>query len=144
MFQVIGTWNFARPDLEMKNFVDNITLRGYSPEVFLTGQFASKIKEQEIRSLSVSDIADRYCPTRRDLYYKKGRKRPRISSTKTWGRTAGTIVEKFVFDLFSKEKSKRNKPTYQVIRTRNNQFSKNFQISDQKAFSKLSQLKGQD
>ena len=88
MFQVMAMWNLTRPDLEMKDSVENIKLRGYNsnPEdkVFLTGQFALKIKNKELKSLSVSDIADRYCPTRRDLYYKKGINRSSKSRRSTW------------------------------------------------------------
>ena len=144
MFQVITMWNLTRPDLEMKDSVENIKLRGYNsnPEdkVFLTGQFAFKIKNKELKSLSVSDIADRYCPTRRDLYYKKGTNRPRRGAITTWGGTAGRIVEKFLFDLFTEEMSKRNRKTFQIIRKINNQFSANFRTSNQQNFEKLLKL----
>jgi len=148
MFQVIAMWNLTRPDLEMKDSVENIKLRGYNsnPEdkVFLTGQFAFKIKNKELKSLSVSDIADRYCPTRRDLYYKKGINRPSKSRRSTWGGTAGRIVERFLFDLFSKEMSKKNEKTYQNLRKVIDKFSENFQNSNKGDLEKLSQLKEGD
>jgi len=144
MFQVIAMWNLTRPDLEMEDSVKNIELRGYEDKVFLTGQFALKIKNKELKSLSVSDIADRYCRTRRDLYYKKGTNRPRRRAITTWGGTAGRIVEKFLFDLFSKEMPERNSKTYQIIRKINNQFSENFRASNRQDFENLFQHKGQD
>jgi len=144
MFQVITMWNFARPDLETKNSVENIELRGYNSKAFLTGQFALKIKNGELRSLSVSDIADRYCPARRDLYYKKGMNKPKIRSSTTWGGKAGTIVEEFLFGLFSKKKSKGNRKMYEIIRKTSDQFSKSFQRSQNNGFKILSQLKGGD
>ncbi len=52
---------------------------------------------KEIRSLSVSNIADIYCPTRRLLYLDKGINRPPAKRSKTtWGRIAGNIVEDYV------------------------------------------------
>ncbi len=148
MFQVIAMWNLTRPDLEMKDSVENIKLRGYNskPEdkVFLTGQFAIKIKNKEIKTLSVSDISDRYCPTRRDLYYKKGINRPSRHREPTWGVTAGRIVEDFLFDLFSKEMPKKNSRAYQIIREINDQFSNNFHTSNQRKLNKLSELMERD
>jgi len=148
LFQVIAMWNLTRPDLEMKDSVENIKLRGYNsnPEdkVFITGQFALKIKNKELKSLSVSDIADRYCPTRRDLYYKKGINRPSRSRRSTWGGTAGRIVEKFLVDLVSKEISKKNEKTYQNLRKVIDKFSENFQNSNKGDLEKLSQLKEGD
>lgn len=148
MFQIIALWNLTRPDLEIKNSIEEINLRGYNSDpttgLFLTGQFASKIANKEIKSLSVSDISDRYCPTRRDLYYKKGVNRPRRNQKSTWGTTAGKIVENFLFDLFIKEKNKKYGTNYQNIRKINDQFSRSFRLSNKKDFEKLTQLMGQD
>lgn len=148
MFKVITMWNLVRPDLEMNDREVKIKLRGYNSnpkdKVFLTGQFAFKIKNKDLNSLSVSDIADRYCSTRRDLYYKKGINRPSGRAITTWGGTAGRIVENFLFDLFSKEMLRKNKKTYQIIRKINNQFSKNFRTSNQRDFKKLSKFKRGD
>ena len=148
MFQVIAMWNLTRPDFEMKDSVENIKLRGYNsnPEhkVFLTGQFASKIKNEELKTLSVSDISDRYCPTRRDLYYKKGINKPKIKDRKTWGRSAGIIVEKYLFDLFSNKMPKWDRMTYKNIRKIRKEFSNNFHKSNQQEFKKLFKLKEGD
>ena len=67
MFQVVTMWNLSRPDEEMRDNVQNIELREYNSETFLTGEFAVKLSTKEISPLSVSNISDRYCPTRRDL-----------------------------------------------------------------------------
>jgi len=102
MFQVIVMWNLTRPDQEIGDFVGDIRLRGYNKETFLTGEFAWKIAESEIRTLSVSDIADKYCPTRRDLYLKKGINRLRGSSRRgadTWGSKAGDFVERYIREI---------------------------------------------
>jgi CRISPR/Cas system-associated exonuclease Cas4 (RecB family) len=107
MFQVVAMWNLSRPDKEMKDSVQSIKLRGYDSEVFLTGEFARRLRTEEIKSLSVSDIADRYCPTRRNLYFAKGVNRPPRSvvarGRKTWGGMAGHIVENYVRGILDQD-----------------------------------------
>jgi CRISPR/Cas system-associated exonuclease Cas4 (RecB family) len=113
----------SKPSEETKDIVIDKKFRGYNRNTFLTGEFARKIstrmeldKEKQlgkisnssyeaeiisnkaIEPLSVSAIADKYCSTRRDLYFVKGLKRPKISVAKTWGRLAGPLVEKYVTD----------------------------------------------
>jgi hypothetical protein len=86
-------WNLSKPDEELKDTVKKIKLRGYEPETFLTGEFAYKLNLKEIKSLSVSNISDKYCNTRRDLYFVKGINRPpKITDEVTWGRVAGNVV----------------------------------------------------
>jgi len=97
MFEVINAWNLVCPSGELENAISNINLRAYNKETYLTGEFASKLSNNEIRPLSVSNIADRYCPTRRDLYFYKGINRlSRLSSDEHWGGKAGYIVEDYV------------------------------------------------
>jgi len=108
MFQVIVMWNLARPDQELAEIVNSITLRGYNKDTFITGEFAWKIAEGKIKPLSVSDIADRYCSTRRDLYFEKGLNRlPRGIRRRmtTWGVEAGNLVENYVLSVFKASKS---------------------------------------
>lgn len=102
MLQVIEKWNLCRPDEEMPEDVGTIELRGYNPYAFLTGEFASKLASEEIRSLSVSNIADKYCPTRRDLYFYKGINRlPRIDEKDTWGTKAGPFIENYILSFLN-------------------------------------------
>jgi len=118
MSQVIVMWNLARPDQELGKVVNNITLRGYNKDTFITGEFAWKITEEEIKPLSVSDIADRYCSTRRDLYFRKGLNRlsGRIRrGMKTWGPKAGNLVEKYVFSVFDSSKDFTNQKYSNII-----------------------------
>ena len=98
MFQVVTMWNLSRPDEIMKDSIEDIELRGYNPkEVSLPGEFALRLSMEEIRSLSVSNIADIKCATRRLLYLDKGINRPPTRSSRTtWGRVAGNIVEDHV------------------------------------------------
>ena len=104
MFQVFVLWNLTRPDQELGEIVKNIKLRGYNEDTFITGEFAWKIAEGKIRPLSVSDISDKYCPTRRDLYFRKGINRlPRQEriGEDTWGSKAGTLVESYIMDILT-------------------------------------------
>lgn len=105
MFRVINTWNLVCPDSSLKDAVADIKLRGYDKETFLTGEFARKLAIEEVRPLSVSNIANKYCPTRKDLYFYKGMKR--LSSagpqTKFWGGKAGYFVEEHVDCIFKRE-----------------------------------------
>lgn len=101
MFQIATMWNLSRLDAEMIDSIKNITLRGYNNETFLTGEFANKLAQLKIRPLSVSNIADVYCPTRRDLYFYKGVNRlTNESQPETWGGKAGYMVEAYIENTF--------------------------------------------
>lgn len=122
MFQVIVMWNLTRPDQELNKIVNNIRLRGYNQDTFLTGEFAWKLAEEKIRPLSVSDISDKYCPTRRDLYFKKGIRRLSKQWRKgedTWGSTVGTLVESYIINIFTTSKTSTSRtsenPNYNYI-----------------------------
>ncbi|OYD15602.1 hypothetical protein CH333_05355 [candidate division WOR-3 bacterium JGI_Cruoil_03_44_89] len=116
MFQIVAMWNLSRPDEEMKESVENTELRGYNPKTILTGEFAIKIANEEVKPLSVSNIADRYCFTRRDLYFSKGVNRLRGKNQKeTWGSKAGPIVENYIEQIFVSENTK-NLKTYESVR----------------------------
>lgn len=102
MFTLVATWNLARPDQENITDFQSVQRRGYNSElVSLTGQLANKVAEKTILPLSVSDIADKRCNARRDLYLRKGV--ARLTSTElrkiekqTWGQKAGNFVQKYV------------------------------------------------
>ena len=102
MFTLVATWNLARPDQENLADFQSVQRRGYNPElVSLTGQLANKIAEKIILPLSVSDIADKRCLARRDLYLRKGVARLTSAELKkiekaTWGQKAGNLVQKYV------------------------------------------------
>jgi len=106
MFQIISMWNLTRPDQEIAETVTNIKLRGYNEDTFLTGEFAWKIAEGKLRPLSVSNIADKYCPSRRDLYFYKGINRPpSLGNLPSWGGKAGYLVEEYVKMIIDRTKN---------------------------------------
>ncbi len=147
MFQTVSMWNMIRPDLEMKESVQSITRRGYNSDpaarVFLTGEFAAKIVDQTIKPLSVGDVADRQCPTRRDVYFKKGVGSRRERGVSTWGRVAGGIVERYVMGLFNEGMNKRRKRSYRGLRKASSDYSHTFGTSNQSAINTLSRLRTQ-
>jgi CRISPR/Cas system-associated exonuclease Cas4 (RecB family) len=138
MFEVAVSWNQIRPDTDLDKQV--IMLRGYSNATFLTGQFASGIKDKKVRRLSNSDISDFLCPTRRDLYIKKGQTRPRLSSRETWGRTAGDLVHEFSYELL--RTVKQPSTNYPRLRRRADNFVSTFKGNWTEEFEKLGNLKG--
>lgn len=126
MFQVVTMWNLVDPinDADLTKDVKNVRLRGYESDAYLTGRFATAINEEEISPLSVSDIADKYCPTRTDLYFRKGSKRDyRRRSRRSWGGTAGRVTQFYISDLFSAYLKSRNIKKYDEVIEESNKFS---------------------
>jgi CRISPR/Cas system-associated exonuclease Cas4 (RecB family) len=129
VFEVVSSLNFVEPR-ELMETIGKIELRGYDWRMRLTGQFTLPLSEKRIKSLSVSDISDYICPTRRDLYFKKGKNRAQgIRHTRTWGGIAGPLVEDYFLKLFDHEVNKRSKLSYETIkkaaRVRNVEFKRN-------------------
>lgn len=139
MFQVVVMWNLSRPDQEMADNVQNIELRGNNPKAFLTGEFATKLAGRAIRPLSVSNIADRYCPTRRDLYFIKGINRLKRIQRLTWGQKAGNIVENYI-EEFIKKGNNRGKGVYSGLRKKGERLYKDFNTSQSNHIRKLKDL----
>jgi len=142
MFQIITAWNLVYLKNNLQKTVENIKLRGYNREAFLTGEFLSKITSKEIKPLSVSDIADFLCPSRRDLYFKKGKNRIIKRGRKTWGSIAGRVVENFAFTLFNKFHEMKNSWSYSKIIKKTNSFSESFKGKNFQNFQNLNKLKG--
>jgi len=141
MFQVVTAWNFVSLEKDFESAVDSIRLRGYSTDAFITGGFLTKITNEEIKPLSVSDIADIICPSRRDLYLRKGKSRPRIKSPRTWGGVAGRVVENFMFTVYDEFSDLRNSFSYSTIKNRSNVLSRNFRQNNLDSFEHLDKLR---
>lgn len=133
-------WNLARPDQEMADSVQDIKLRGYNSDAFLTGEFATKLTENAIRPLSVSNIADKYCSTRRDIYFMKGLNRPKRSAKQnTWGQKAGNIVENYI-QTVSREGNGRITRTYSGLAKKGARLYNSFNTSHSQKIEKLRNL----
>lgn len=142
MFQIITAWNFVCPHIDIQESIKNIKLRGYDSETFLTGEFRIKIANEELKPLSVGNIADILCSTKRDLYFTKGKNKPHgIRSRTTWGRIGGEVVEKFAFDLFNKFPTRKNIGKYSTVIKKLDIMSNRFRNKNSKDFISLSKLK---
>jgi len=140
MFEIITKWNLSRPDEEINYFIDNITLRGYNGEAtFLTGEFKSKIHNGSIRTLSVGNIADKICPTRRDLYFIKGINKVKVKDQQTWGRITGKFVEDYFYNIF-KNSSNNEQEVYSQLIDYGGNFNQDFFKNSNKKIKKLEQL----
>jgi len=139
MFQIINAWNFVFSEENFKNEISE-EFRGYNRKTFLTGNFSSAIYEK-INPLSVSDISDTLCPVRRDLYFRKGKNRPKIKIDKTWGSIAGPLTEEFKFTIFNKFNKIKSSLSYLKINKMINALSKDFKQKNEKSFKKLEKLK---
>lgn len=146
MLKVVTVWNLMRPDEEFPDTVDGIELRGYNPDVFLTGEFATRISEERIQPLSVGDIADKYCPVGRDLYYRKGAMRPggqRGRGRSTWGRVAGNAVEAYLRSLLDVEHESSAGPsggaTFSELRLAGTRRLDDFKLSHEQMVDDLSE-----
>lgn len=132
MFQVVTTWNLTRPDQDMIADFSSLERRGYNPEaVSLTGQLAVKIADKVIFPLSVGDIADKRCPTRRDLYLRKGVGRLSASHLKniekaTWGHKAGSFVEKYFEGIGGQQSISQPTQSYTVVRNNGDNYHQGF------------------
>lgn len=141
MFQIITAWNFICLENDLDKAVSNIKLRGYNRDTFLTGEFVARITNKEIRPLSVSDIADFLCPSRRDLYFKKGKNRIRRRGRKTWGRVAGSLVENFAYTVFDRFHKVKKSWSYSKVVKKANSVSQSFKGRNLQSFQALNRLK---
>jgi len=140
MFQIVTAWNLVRPQECMKDATYNINLLGSNKETFLTGEFANKLATKNIRPLSVSNIADKYCPTRRDLYFCKGISRLNIRDRQeTWGSKAGYIIEKYV-ELILRSRNIDMTHVYSRLIRRGNSFHQTFDEKNREPLKKLKNL----
>ncbi len=108
MFQFITNWNLFNPNKEFKKVLANIEYRGDNSDTHLTGEFSINIKDHSIRILTVSDIAYKYCPTRRDLYFRKGSGSRAESVEHDWTRLAGMLTEDALLQFKPKNNNSPN------------------------------------
>lgn len=156
-------WNLVASE-NVTESISKIKLRGDNPDSFLTGEFARRIaakieldaelgngeiskadynvelpKSGGIDPLSVSSIADRYCPTRIDLYLTKGLCRPKVKDIRTWGRIAGPLVEKHLFSTIADE---TELDRFGSLISRSKQITNDFAVEQKNGITNLSGAEG--
>ncbi|MBI2757998.1 MAG: CRISPR-associated protein Cas4 [Chloroflexi bacterium] len=126
MYQLGAKWKLWELQNVFQKEVNSITLRGYSKEspVSLPADFYAFEKR-----LSVERIASKYCPTRRDVYFeiKRGIKQKLVN--KTWGQTAGYLIEEYCRGLLEYFYQLAKNPEdlhYQRIQELVNEYSQSF------------------
>ncbi|MCX6686744.1 MAG: CRISPR-associated protein Cas4 [Methanoregula sp.] len=101
MFQIVLTWNLSEPSQHIGDLITDINIRGYrKKDILLPSEYRTKLRNHEIKPLSVGDIVDKICPTRRNVYYRKGVSPPDdVPNVNNWGSKAGTLVEKYLMGI---------------------------------------------
>jgi len=130
MYHVSSGWLLHDIPSAYRKEIEQIKLRGYDEEfIKLPGDFAWK------ESLSVDDIASDICPVRKDLYNSKARglKGKEKNGRMTWGRRAGTVVEKYctgLLGVFDDLYAGQPNVTYQTLIDKVHAYSKSFFASE--------------
>jgi len=142
MYKVILKWNLLNTNDFLGDESPSENYRGYNSNTFLPGEWLTPLSNREIRILSVSNIADIKCPTRRDLYYRKGKNRVNVEE-ETWGSKAGVIVEDYIKNIFNDE-SDLSSCQYAPLADVADRIHNDFLVRTDERFSKLEQLESND
>jgi len=144
MLQVMTSWNLSRPDTNDEPNFENIMLRGDDQRSFITGEFSIRISDKIIKPLSVSSIADAYCPTQRDFYFQKGKNKPNLPrGNERWGQKVGYLVEEAAELLLLKYK-KSHRKKYGTIRALCEIINDNFRATKAQRIKDISLLETGD
>ena len=133
MFQIGTNWQLWDLSKDFDEAISGIGLRGYKREepILLPAEFS------RLRPLSVDNIANIYCPTRRDLFLLKKR---RLQGSPTWGRIAGPLIEDFCMGLIDEYQNLfdgSSKESYDSIKNLVEDYSNRFITNKQEALNKL-------
>jgi len=137
MYQLGTKWKLWELQNVFQTEVGAITLRGYINEspVSLPADFYTFEKR-----LSVERIASTYCPTRRDVYFEIKRGIRQKSPNKTWGQTAGSLIEEYCRGILEHFHDVALKPAgldYQIVQELVDNYSKTFWTKHENKFRDL-------
>jgi CRISPR/Cas system-associated exonuclease Cas4 (RecB family) len=143
MLQIIPKLSLLDAEKEFKKVIKGIQLRGYlnAPPVSVTGGIKWDIEDGKIKPLSVGDITNIFCPSRRDIYMR------RVLKTKgrmNWGRLTGHLVESCIYGFTDKYKNDNTIDrirTYGGLSRRASLFIKDFSKKNKKEVSELTKFK---
>jgi CRISPR/Cas system-associated exonuclease Cas4 (RecB family) len=143
MLQIIPKISLLNAEKEFEQAIKGITLRGYinKPPVSVTGGIKWAIEKGEIKPLSVGDITNIFCPTRRDIYLKRIQK---IKDAKNWGKVTGILVESCLCGFTNKYKDSNSInriKTYEGICRETTLFMDQFYKNKKKAVGELARFK---
>ncbi|OIN98159.1 hypothetical protein COY52_03150 [Candidatus Desantisbacteria bacterium CG_4_10_14_0_8_um_filter_48_22] len=143
MLQIIPKISLLNAEKEFEKVISGIELRGYinKPPVSVTGGIQWDLAEEKIKSLSIDDITNIFCPSRRDIYMKRVLK---IKGSKNWGRVTGQLVESCMFGFADKYKdniSINRVRTYESLSKKANLFMADFSKKNKKEVAELTKFK---
>jgi CRISPR/Cas system-associated exonuclease Cas4 (RecB family) len=143
MFQIVPKLSLIKAKEEFADVVNKITLRGYinKPPVSITGGFKWALEENKIKALSVNEITNIFCPTRRDIYMNKvlgERGKP------TWGRITGDIVDSYICgatDKYKRDSGISKTKRYSSIKRKSIRYTRDFSTQNERLIDKLANYK---
>jgi len=143
MFQIHPKISLIRIKNEFAEAINRITLRGYlgEPPVSVTGAFRWGLEDGSIKPLSVNEIANIFCPTRREIYMR------RVLAKKgkmNWGRITGHIVESCIYgftDKFKKDATISRLKRYESLTRKSSHYIRGFSSQNKKWIKKLVEYK---
>jgi len=143
MLLIILKISLLNAEKEFEKVIKGIELRGYSnkPPVSVTGGINWALEAREIDPLSVGDITNIFCPSRRDIYMRRVLK---IKDEKNWGRVTGQFVESCICgftDKYKDDTSISNVSTYEILSKKARFFMADFSRKNKKAVAKLAKFK---
>lgn len=143
MLQIIPKVSLLNAEKEFKKAIKSIQLRGYinKPPVSVTGGIKWDLEEGKTKPMSVGDITNIFCPSRRDIYMKKVLN---IKDAKNWGRITGHLVESCIYDFTDKHKddtSTSRIKTYEGLSKKTRLFMADFYKKYKKDVDNLAKFK---
>ena len=143
MLQIIPKVSLLNAEKEFEKAIKSIQLRGYinKPPVSVTGGIKWDLEDGKMKPLSVGDITNIFCPSRRDIYMKRVL---RIKDAKNWGRVTGHFVESCICgftDKYKDNNSISNIRTYESLSKKAMFFMADFSMKNKKAVAKLAKFK---
>lgn len=143
MLQIIPKVSLLNAEKEFENAIKGIQLRGYinTPPVSVTGGIKWNLELGNMKPLSVGDITNIFCPSRRDIYMKRVLN---IKDAKNWGRVTGHLVESCICgftDKYKDNSSIGNSRTYKSLAQKTRRFMIDFSKKNKKNVSKLAKFK---
>ncbi len=143
MLQIIPKVSLLNAEKEFEKATKGIQLRGYinKPPVSVTGGIKWDLEDGKMKPLSVGDITNIFCPSRRDIYMKRVLN---IKDAKNWGRVTGLLVESCICgftDKYKDDTSTSRIKTYEKLSKKVRLFMADFSRKNKKAVADLARFK---
>ncbi len=143
MFQIHPKISLIKAKEEFAEAINKITLRGYlnRPPVTVTGAFKWGLEDGSIKPLSVNEITNIFCPTRREIYMGRILKK---KGKMNWGRITGNIVESCIYgftDKLNKDTTISRLKRYESLTRKSSEYIRVFSSQNRNWIKKLAGYK---